>query len=75
MNTVNECLVPGCQDEAATRGLCSVHYQNARRLVLRSKISWDSLEKDGKVKKRYNRHKDATKFFLDGKKTSVHIRE
>jgi len=47
----NICMVVGCEIRRIySRGLCHPHYQVAARLVRESKkITWEELEKSGKV--------------------------
>lgn len=43
------CLVPTCDREARSRGLCINDYNKACRLVREGKTSWEKLERQGKV--------------------------
>ena len=42
-----ECLVPGCKNEAKSRGLCGNCYTAARNAVAHEKTSWEALEEAG----------------------------
>ena len=42
-----ECLVPGCTNEAKSRGLCGNCYTAARNAVKGGKTTWEKLEKAG----------------------------
>lgn len=42
------CLVPDCGRDVYARGLCTPHYNAARRLVITDRTSWEKLEKAGK---------------------------
>jgi|TARA_R110000851_G_scaffold33206_8_gene88459 hypothetical protein len=44
----NNCLVPKCNQEEQTRGLCNTHYIYASRLVKKNLTTWLSLERKGK---------------------------
>lgn len=46
-----KCLNPHCQKEAATRGLCIGCYNVARRLVKKGIVTWETLQKHGRVRK------------------------
>ena len=46
-----KCLNPRCQKEAATRGLCPNCYGVARRLVKKGVVTWEMLQKHGRVQK------------------------
>lgn len=45
---IEECLVPQCDREVRSRGLCSGHYGAARHYVARGKTTWERLEATGK---------------------------
>lgn len=49
MEKPNTCLNPECNAKAHVRGLCSLCYQAANRLVKLKKTTWDTLEKAGKA--------------------------
>lgn len=52
----NNCLVPKCNQEETTRGLCNNHYIYALRLVKRNLTTWLALERKGKcINKRTNK--------------------
>jgi len=42
-----KCLVPNCDHDARTRGLCSTHYNQAQRLVAKGLTCWSRLEGAG----------------------------
>ena len=46
---MDECMYPGCSNEASTRGLCANHYGIAGRLVKDGNTTWDKLIEDGKA--------------------------
>jgi len=73
MEKVVTCLVPGCESTPTSRGLCFQHYQKARRLVKRGKITMGELEDQGKILKSKKPREDD--FFLDGKKQTKRITE
>lgn len=52
-----KCLTPGCNSTSLiARGLCSAHYQEARRMVRDKETTWEKLEKRGLAKPpRYGR--------------------
>lgn len=45
-----QCCVPGCENDATTRGLCIKCYSAASNLVKAEKATWESLEKVGLAK-------------------------
>jgi len=49
MSTKSKCLVPGCKNKVLTRGICRFDYMSAWNLVKDGDITWDKLEKAGKV--------------------------
>lgn len=49
MTTVPKCLLNGCDEAVAARGLCLPHYQRARDLVTSGRTSWEKLTKLGFV--------------------------
>ena len=62
----NICLVPGCEEQAKTRGLCATHYMYAHRLVTRGKTTWAELEKEGKWLSPHSSPNDTKDWFLGG---------
>jgi hypothetical protein len=54
------CLNPLCKRPEKIRGLCWSCYQAARRLVARKEITWEALEKAGRVKNRKSPHFKST---------------
>ena len=63
---IPKCLVPGCNNEAKTRGLCSTHYMYAHRLVTRGKTTWAELEKQGKCLGSHATPSPTKDWFLNG---------
>ena len=61
-----KCLVPGCNNDAKTRGLCSTHYMYAHRLVTRGKTTWAELEKQGKCLGSHASPNPTKDWFLNG---------
>jgi hypothetical protein len=61
-----DCLVPGCNNEAKTRGLCSTHYMYAHRLVARYKTTWQELEEQGKCLGSHASPNPTKDWFLNG---------
>jgi hypothetical protein len=52
-----KCMVPGCGEDAALRGMCKRCYRAAGRLVRRKKTTWGALEKAGHCRPAYeHRH-------------------
>lgn len=44
-----KCIVPGCEREARTRGVCAACYGSHRIAVGRGETTWDELAKAGLV--------------------------
>lgn len=44
-----KCRVPHCRRDAECRGLCRSCYQSAYQLVSDGVVTWDDLERRGKV--------------------------
>ena len=53
------CIVPDCQRNAHSRGLCSSHYQTAWQLVTARRTSWRRLEQTGKALEAYSQKRAA----------------
>jgi len=64
--SIPDCLVPGCTNEAKTRGLCSTHYMYAHRLVTRGKTTWAELEAAGKCLGSHATPSPTKDWFLNG---------
>lgn len=47
--TRSRCRVPRCTRAAECRGLCRSCYQSAYQLVTAELVTWEQLEKQGKV--------------------------
>lgn len=45
----SRCRVPHCGRDAHCRGLCPSHYQTAYQLVANEIVTWEELERRGKV--------------------------
>ena len=45
----DQCLVPKCEGLRHTRGLCPSHYHMARYYVAKGAVTWEELEKQGKI--------------------------
>lgn len=61
------CIVPGCSDEAATRGLCTKDYAVANSLVKKGLTTWKKLVGAGRAEashKEIPRVQRAKDFFL-----------
>mgnify|MGYP003148638141 FL=1 len=69
-----ECLVPGCNNDAKTRGLCSTHYMYAHRLVTRGKSTWKELEETGRCLASHASPNPTKDWFLNGS-TEADIQE
>tara|TARA_R100000008_G_C3532435_1_gene140028 strand:- start:416 stop:778 length:363 start_codon:yes stop_codon:yes gene_type:complete len=63
---IPNCLVPGCETEAKTRGLCSTHYMYAHRLVTRGQTTWPELERQGKCLPSHSNPSPTKDWFLNG---------
>jgi len=61
-----KCLVPVCDNDAKTRGLCSTHYMYAHRLVTRGKTTWKELEEQGKCLGSHASPSPTKDWFLNG---------
>ena len=61
------CLFPGCEEATKTRGLCSLHYTYAYRLIKRKQTTWEQLEKEKKVLPKRGIISKTQKWFLEGK--------
>ncbi len=63
------CLVPGCDKEAATRGLCGRDYAIANSLVKKGDTTWKKLVGAGKAEASYHEipHVQRAKDFFLGK--------
>lgn len=60
-----KCLVPGCANEAKTRGLCPTHYNYVCRLIREKRTTWAKLERNKKVlPRRRKKTTGSTQFFL-----------
>ena len=66
VTSTNKCLVPGCDNESKTRGLCSTHYMYAHRLVTRGKTTWKELEEQGKCLASHSSPSPTKDWFLNG---------
>lgn len=64
--SIPDCLVPSCNNEAKTRGLCSTHYMYAHRLVTRGKTTWKELERQGKCLGSHATPSPTKDWFLNG---------
>jgi hypothetical protein len=71
-----QCLFPGCEEPRQTRGLCSLHYTYAYRLINRKETTWEQLEKEKKVLPKRGITSRTQKWFLEGKiEDEVNIKE
>lgn len=41
------CLVPGCDSQQSTRGMCQACYRRALRMIEMGNCDWDWLEEQG----------------------------
>ena len=48
-NKRGKCLVPECEQDAKSRGLCTPCYMFARRCVLKGEVTWEQLEAGGQI--------------------------
>tara|TARA_B100001939_G_scaffold310861_1_gene293069 strand:+ start:908 stop:1213 length:306 start_codon:yes stop_codon:yes gene_type:complete len=64
--SIPDCLVPDCKNEAKTRGLCSTHYMYAHRLVTRGQTTWRELEAAGKCLGSHSNPSPTKDWFLNG---------
>ena len=44
-----KCLHPDCATEAVSRGLCPGCFSTVSRLVKERRVTWEALEKSGKI--------------------------
>lgn len=72
--TMNDCLVPECEQETKTRGLCPTHYMYAHRLITRGKTTWPTLEQEGKCLSSHAGPNPTKDWFL-GNPTEANIKE
>ena len=63
MNEPTKCLDPNCNRPAACRGICYSHYQYVTQLVRKGKLSFDELEKSGKILPAKTRGNSAASWF------------
>ena len=69
-----KCLVPNCENDAKTRGLCPTHYMYAHRLVTRGKTTWTVLEQEGKCLSPHSSPNDTKDWFMGGS-VEAHVQE
>ena len=66
------CLVPNCNNQAHSRGLCSAHYSQATYLIKQKKTTWEKLIKENKALSRSGSSKKdlekSREFFLNSPK-------
>jgi hypothetical protein len=66
LQSMNDCIYPGCYTSVYARKLCERHYMTAAQLVHRRQATWALLEKAGKVGKadgKKGRPRTTSKFF------------
>jgi|ETNmetMinimDraft_14_1059893.scaffolds.fasta_scaffold63372_2 hypothetical protein len=73
---IEGCLFPGCPEPKKTRGLCSLHYTYAYRLVKRKQTTWEKLEQENKISPKRGIISKSNKWFLEGEvEGEVNIKE